>query len=718
MSSKTIFTQTHAPRTNRLVDGFDSAVYSNLAIGKIQGQYRTLPALMSPLATDDDVWHIVNLQAAGQNGLNVYDAVAVLGAASGKQAKEWALQQHGQFYDAIATDVQQTSSQGLMRHLANRHYHAYQSPVRANDLAAMQDLVTGQQVQWDGIELKSHSGQTGIMLVDMIKHDDHHLLLDAMDRDGLTELLASIGAEFAHYDALIVEKHNLDRLMSRLSTSMAKASEAGVSIAKVTQSEPFKKNKVTQIAVLFEMSDGQSVAIVFHNPDTTPSQLLPKDTLISWKWMLNGRDVSAAIQPNQGEDVKLPVLATRIMKLVNQNSARFKRQQATKAKTQQELDEARKRLGEQVEEIAALDGEMAEIQKQIDTAYQNTVKLLQNPQEEIVKLLELAAVPNTNNLYSKTFKNEFGSVNLSVSVLTAELDIALSVMDSDAKEIVENKVFTFEQLEAGAMDDAKSFAQSLSQKFNMEKARLEESGNGASVNPISQSEAIQLIVDLKNLNADPEWSGGNSERYNQFYKRILSAQEGVTEDVTWAKEWLADLETKEAEAFKLEQERLAAQEAEAHQREAALQQAHEAGTADNPIYQAWLNTLENPADAKNHEFMAWVSERDAEFKQQWTGEVPATPDQNSEYALARISYFQQWAADHLADRLRVDNPINPDQEFLQNIINGTVDATTVDMDFIIELAEKYQDDEAMNALVEQALEIINQAEQAAAQLVA
>ena len=206
MSSKTIFTQTHAPRTNRLVDGFDSAVYSNLAIGKIQGQYRTLPALMSPLATDDDVWHIVNLQAAGQDGLNVYDAVAVLGAASGEQAKEWALQQHGQFYDAVATDVQQTSSQGLMRHLANRHYHAYQSPVRANDLAAMQDVVTGQQVQWDGIDLKSHSGQTGIMLVDMIKHDDHHLLLDAMDRDGLTELLASIGAEFAHYDALIVEK--------------------------------------------------------------------------------------------------------------------------------------------------------------------------------------------------------------------------------------------------------------------------------------------------------------------------------------------------------------------------------------------------------------------------------------------------------------------------------------------------------------------------------
>lgn len=610
MSSKTIFTQTHAPRTNRLVDGFDAAIYSNLAIGNIQGQYRTLSALMSPLATHDDVWHIVNLQAAGQDGLNVYDAVAVLGAASDEQAREWALQQHGQFYDAIATDVQQTSAQGLMRYLANRHYHAYGAPIRAHDLATMQNMVTGQQVQWDGIELKSHGGQTGIMLVDMIKHDDHYLLLDAMDRDGLTELLASIGAEFANYDALIVEKHGLDRLMSRLTTAMGQASEAGVSITKVTQTEPFKKNKVTQIAVLFEMNDGQSVAIVFHNPDITPSQLLPQDTLISWKWMLNGRDISAAIQPNQGEDVQLPVLATRIMKLVNQNSARFKRQQAIKAKTQQELDEARKRLGEQSEQIAALDGEMTEIQKQIDAT----------------------------------------------------------------------------------------------------KSSL--------VSPITNEEAARLIADLKKLNSDEAWSDGTGHRYSVFYRRIVLAQEGDLEAVNWAKEWLADLDAQEAKAIKQEQERFAAQEAEAQQREAALLRQREAGTADNPIYQAWLNTLEDPAEAKNHEFMAWVSERDAEFKQQWIGDVPATPDQNSDYSLARIAYLQQWAADHLSDRLKEKSVTTPDQKFLQNIINGAVEATTVDMDYIIELAEKYQADEAMNALVEQALEIINQAEQAAAQSVA
>ena len=702
MSSKSIFIQTHATRTNRFVDGFDSAVYSNLAIGKVQGQCRTLSALVSPLATDDDVWRIVNLQFK-KDGMNAYDAIAVLGAGSNEQATDWALQQFGQFDNAMGTSVSETSHQGLMRHLASPQYHAYQSSIRANELAAMQDMVTGQQVQWDGVDLKSHGGQAGVALIDMIKHDDHGLLLDAMARDDLNNLLASIGAEHASYDALIVEKHNLDRLMSRLSTAMAKASAAGVSITNVTQTEPFKKNKVTQIAVLFEMNDGQTVAIVFHNPDATPSKLLPQDTLISWKWLLNSRDISAAIQPNQGEDVQLPVLATRIMKLVNQNSARFKRQQASRAKAQQALDDARKRLGEQSEAIAALDSEMVEIQQQLD---------------EVVVLNMAPEVENNEEVVKMVLADETGQT---VYATLTKDDPKVWILKSFNYFAPGSGIFK----SFGAETHGDELIQRFETKDSAEKWAIEngyklasENNDGASVNPISSEDAARLAADLKKLNAGPEWTDGTGHRYSVFHKRIISAQEGDLEAVAWAKEWLADLDTQEAEVLKQEQERLAAQEAEAQQREAALQQAREAGTADNPVYQAWLNTLENLDDAKNHEFMAWVSERDAEFKQQWMGEVPATPDQNSDYALARISYFQQWAANHLSDRLRANNTINSDQEFLQNIINGTVEATTVDMDYIIELAEKYQDDESVNALIEQALEVINQAEQLAAQSVA
>lgn len=47
---------------------------------------------------------------------------------------------------------------------------------------------------------------------------------------------------------------------------------------------------------------------------------------------MNNRDITAAIQPNQGEGISIPVLAGRIMKLINQNSNRFKRLQSKKQK--------------------------------------------------------------------------------------------------------------------------------------------------------------------------------------------------------------------------------------------------------------------------------------------------------------------------------------------------------------------------------------------------
>ncbi len=47
---------------------------------------------------------------------------------------------------------------------------------------------------------------------------------------------------------------------------------------------------------------------------------------------MNNRDITAAIQPNQGEGISIPVLAGRIMKLINQNSNRFKRLQSKKSR--------------------------------------------------------------------------------------------------------------------------------------------------------------------------------------------------------------------------------------------------------------------------------------------------------------------------------------------------------------------------------------------------
>jgi hypothetical protein len=56
---------------------------------------------------------------------------------------------------------------------------------------------------------------------------------------------------------------------------------------------------------------------------------------------------------------------------------------------------------------------------------------------------------------------------------------------------------------------------------------------------------------------------------------------------------------------------------------------------------------------------------------------------------------------------------NPDRDYLQSIIDGEVDPLTIDFDALITLAEKYEGDADMNPIVDQALEVINQAQQSA-----
>jgi len=65
-----------------------------------------------------------------------------------------------------------------------------------------------------------------------------------------------------------------------------------------------------------------------------------------------------------------------------------------------------------------------------------------------------------------------------------------------------------------------------------------------------------------------------------------------------------------------------------------------------------------------------------------------------------------------ASAKRLASP-NPDRDYLQSIIDGVLIPKESDMDTVIELAEKYENDEFITPLLEQALEVINQTQQAA-----
>lgn len=364
--NQSIFIQLHAAGTERKVETLDgmAIVYSNLAVGEIQGEARTLQALVSRGTTAQDLWYVVNLMS---NTNSQYLAtVAVLGATSEEQAQAWALRQVGVYLGASYGFCALTNHIALKRLLDRPSSSTYQGRISQDDLNTMQAQITGKPVCWNGAELISHTSSSADLMRDLVKFDHQAELTTRMTATDLPTLLESMDAEVIEYDALIVDYGHLDMMMSRLSAAIGKAAVGDVSVINQTQTKPFKRNGVAQVAAIFEMNDGQAVTIVFHNPDSTPSKLSSTDILTSWKWLLNKRDISAAVQPEQGKDVQLPQLAVRIMKLVNQNSARFKRTQIKKTENEALLLDTQARVDGKKQQLVDLDVEILALQARAD----------------------------------------------------------------------------------------------------------------------------------------------------------------------------------------------------------------------------------------------------------------------------------------------------------------------------------------------------------------
>jgi hypothetical protein len=185
---------------------------------------------------------------------------------------------------------------------------------------------------------------------------DNALLLDAVSMADILEE----ADEILVFDALVSTYAKLERKMQALQAVMKRA---GGDIHPVAMqiSDPFKQNGVAQVAALFELSDGQTVSIYFHNPDVTPAKIAPADELISWKWLLNKKDVTIVIAPEKGQDLNVREVATRIMKLAAKNSPAFQRANAKRAENLQAIQTIK-------DEIIVLEKELADAQHELEVA--------------------------------------------------------------------------------------------------------------------------------------------------------------------------------------------------------------------------------------------------------------------------------------------------------------------------------------------------------------
>ncbi|MEJ7804425.1 MAG: hypothetical protein WKG03_00675, partial [Telluria sp.] len=141
-----------------------------------------------------------------------------------------------------------------------------------------------------------------------------------------------------------------------------------VKVAALQVSDPFTQRGTTNVAVIYELTDGQTVSVFFHNPDVTPKKIAAADDLVSWKWMLNKKDITVAVAPEKGRDLDIRMVASRIMELAEKNSGRFVAANGKRAERLQTIAELQTELDAKKLTLAELEKQVAAAQAARDAA--------------------------------------------------------------------------------------------------------------------------------------------------------------------------------------------------------------------------------------------------------------------------------------------------------------------------------------------------------------
>ncbi|MBX9900034.1 MAG: hypothetical protein K2Y28_04540, partial [Burkholderiaceae bacterium] len=213
-----------------------------------------------------------------------------------------------------------------------------------------------QQTQWKNGE----DGGTpiGTSLDDVLygirRNDPDNLIFDSVSMDQVM----SDADESITLDALVIPFAQVERKMGQLKEIMGRAGTE-LKVTSLQISSPFKQRGVANVAAIYELSDGQTVTAYFHNPDTNPSKLAATDEMISWKWLLNKKDITIIAAPERGEDLNPREVARRLMKLAEKNSAAFKRVNVKRSERMANIESLKGEVSAKESELTSLQDELA-----------------------------------------------------------------------------------------------------------------------------------------------------------------------------------------------------------------------------------------------------------------------------------------------------------------------------------------------------------------------
>lgn len=200
-----------------------------------------------------------------------------------------------------------------------------------------------QKVYWDS------NGDPDVPMTEILyqirKTDPTSLALEPLTLDDIY----GDADEIVELDALVVPMMRLERVAGIMQNQMKRYGSEALNFQ---VSKPFKKNGTAQVAIVYELADGQTISIYFHNPDVTPAKIAPQDELISWKWMLNKKDITILVAPEKGQDLDPREVMRRVAKIAIKNRPTFERNNAARV--------------ERVARVEALKVEIVALEKEVD----------------------------------------------------------------------------------------------------------------------------------------------------------------------------------------------------------------------------------------------------------------------------------------------------------------------------------------------------------------
>ena len=205
-------------------------------------------------------------------------------------------------------------------------------PVRPEHLPYAGTTMT-QRIYWDSANGLPADMTLPELLYRLRRAEDGDLLLDSVSVADIME----DADEVLIMDALTTPFAKAGAKMEVLKNVMDRAGGGKLKVNAVQITDPFTSRGVANVAAIFELSDGQTVSVYLHNPDVSPKKIQPSDELISWKWLLNKKDITIVVAPERGADLNVREVARRIMVLAAKNSDAFARANRKRAAAMQEI---------------------------------------------------------------------------------------------------------------------------------------------------------------------------------------------------------------------------------------------------------------------------------------------------------------------------------------------------------------------------------------------